>query len=105
MSKGFTLEDLKQSVRDDVTYIQDIFDGGWEADCPCSYGRRKIDGYYVTVQTRCWRVSTQKSMGYQDLHVTTKHPKKDEIIKLLIKGLDSQEWYNPYRLVEKEVTT
>lgn len=81
-------------------YAQRVFSKIYDGSCPCASGRKKIDGHWVSFWSRCWRVSEQIDEGFQDLHLTTTHPDKNEIVKMIIKNLNSQEWYNPYKLLE-----
>lgn len=94
-----TLDELKAKL-DDEHYAQAVFDKEFEGSCPCGGGKIDVDGHEVEIWARCWRVSEQMDGGYQDLHLTTEHPKKKEIAKLLIRNLNNQKWYNPYKLIK-----
>ena len=72
----------------------------YDSSCPCSTGKIYVDGYAVKVSTTCWRVSHNGS--YQELFISTNHPGKEKIAKILKTELDSQEWYNPYLVIWEE---
>lgn len=94
-----TFNEFKTKL-DNEHYVQSIFDSDYEGSCPCATGKRKIDGYWVYFNSRCWRVSEQIDDGFQDLHLKTDHPEKDLLTKIILHNLNEQEWYNPYKLVE-----
>lgn len=97
-TKSLTVARLRERLQEG--FAQSIFDDDYDGACPCARGKLSIDGHAVDFWSRCWRVSDQIDEGLQDLYVTTDHPAKEKIVELLLGNLNSQEWYNPYKLIE-----
>jgi hypothetical protein len=68
--------------------------------CPCFEAQYVINGKLLTINGRCWRVSSGPQ-GQQDLHVWGDFPTADlERLGLALKAkLDAQEWYGPYTVI------
>ena len=92
-----TLKELRSKLKTET--VQSLFKPDYGGSCPCSMGSLTIDGHRVKIHTRCWRVSDNIGSGYQDLRIKTKHPEKEKIADLLKRELDSQKWYNPYKVI------
>lgn len=92
------ITDIKNIIKDSDGYgLQKYFDIDNEGGCPCFKGRKKIDGNWIKVWGKCWRVSD----NMQDLHIYGKADRLflEEIGKWVKKALDKQKWYNPYTLI------
>ena len=79
---------------------QAVFDPDYDGACPCFDGWLYVDDVIVHAAGHCWRVSESIEDGYQDCELNSYLPREQtmELARVLKEELDSQEWYNPYRI-------
>jgi hypothetical protein len=86
--------------------IQKYFDKKFDGACPCFWGRKSVEGYYITLHGHCWRTTGNSLVGgckcsFNGLHIKSKMPLKKlkPIIKAIKEQLDSQKWYSEWEVV------
>jgi hypothetical protein len=98
------------SELENTHYVQKIWEKDWDGGCPCSAGEIMIGDHPYHIETNCWRVCEYDEV--QDVRIYRTDKKLDELNHeelqeigefgwALVKALNKQEWYNPYRFLIK----